>query len=58
MLEDSYRKQVEIDFQQCMLKMDTAEIKQFTVMRDLNMKNGQGFALVYSITAQCTFNDL
>lgn len=27
-------------------------------MRDLYMKNGQGFILVYSITAQSTFNDL
>ena len=27
-------------------------------MRDLYMKNGQGFVLVYSITAQATFNDL
>ncbi|KAF7480779.1 Hypothetical predicted protein [Marmota monax] len=27
-------------------------------MRDLYMKNGQGFAMVYSITAQSTFNDL
>ena len=27
-------------------------------MRDLYMKNGQGFVLVYSITAQGTFNDL
>src|SRR4029434_7254262 len=27
-------------------------------MRDLYMKNGQGFALVYSNTAQSTFNDL
>ena len=27
-------------------------------MRDLYMKNGQGFVLVYSITAQSTFNDL
>lgn len=32
--------------------------EQFTAMRDLYMKNGQGFALVYSITAQSTFNDL
>lgn len=27
-------------------------------MRDLYMKNGQGFILVYSITSTSTFNDL
>ena len=32
--------------------------EQFTAMRDLYMKNGQGFVLVYSITGQATFNDL
>ncbi|PKU48558.1 hypothetical protein llap_1186 [Limosa lapponica baueri] len=58
-IEDSYRKQVEVDAQQCMLEiLDTAGTEQFTAMRDLYMKNGQGFALVYSITAQSTFNDL
>eukprot|EP00117_Sycon_ciliatum_P015217 scpid63110/ scgid15157/ Ras-related protein Rap-1b len=58
-IEDSYRKQVEVDGQQCMLEiLDTAGTEQFTAMRDLYMKNGQGFALVYSITAQATFNDL
>ncbi|KAL1269804.1 hypothetical protein QQF64_032093 [Cirrhinus molitorella] len=58
-IEDSYRKQVEVDGQQCMLEiLDTAGTEQFTAMRDLYMKNGQGFALVYSITAQSTFNDL
>jgi len=58
-IEDSYRKQVEFDGQQCMLEiLDTAGTEQFTAMRDLYMKNGQGFVLVYSITAQSTFNDL
>ncbi|XP_018496058.1 ras-related protein Rap-1b [Galendromus occidentalis] len=58
-IEDSYRKQVEVDGQQCMLEiLDTAGTEQFTAMRDLYMRNGQGFALVYSITAQSTFNDL
>merc|ERR1711922_93106 len=58
-IEDSYRKQVEVDGQQCMLEiLDTAGTEQFTAMRDLYMKNGQGFVLVYSITAESTFNDL
>uniref|UniRef100_A0A7N9APR0 Ras-related protein Rap-1A-like n=1 Tax=Mastacembelus armatus TaxID=205130 RepID=A0A7N9APR0_9TELE len=55
----SFLQQVEVDGQQCMLEiLDTAGTEQFTAMRDLYMKNGQGFALVYSITAQSTFNDL
>jgi len=58
-IEDSYRKQVEVDNDQYMLEiLDTAGTEQFTAMRDLYMKNGQGFVLVYSIIAQSTFNDL
>lgn len=58
-IEDSYRKQVEVDGTQCMLEiLDTAGTEQFTAMRDLYMKNGQGFALVYSITSQSTLQDL
>uniref|UniRef100_A0A8C7H0J2 RAP1B, member of RAS onco family n=1 Tax=Oncorhynchus kisutch TaxID=8019 RepID=A0A8C7H0J2_ONCKI len=51
-IEDSYRKSLA----SCMSLSPPQE--QFTAMRDLYMKNGQGFALVYSITAQSTFNDL
>eukprot|EP00053_Salpingoeca_punica_P020435 m.211573 g.211573 ORF g.211573 m.211573 type:complete len:187 (+) comp18557_c0_seq1:134-694(+) len=58
-IEDSYRKQVEVDGHQCMLEiLDTAGTEQFTAMRDLYMRNGQGFVLCYSITSQSTFNDL
>ena len=46
-IEDSYRKQVEVDRQQCMLEiLDTAGTEQFTAMRDLYMNNGQGFVMV------------
>ncbi|KAI8384013.1 ras related protein 1b [Blakeslea trispora] len=58
-IEDSYRKQVEVDGQQCMLEiLDTAGTEQFTAMRDLYMKNGQGFILVFSIISQVTLTDL
>merc|ERR1711997_462391 len=58
-IEDSYRKQVEVDNCLCMLEiLDTAGTEQFTAMRDLYMKNGNGFVLVYSITTQSSFMDL
>ncbi|XP_031229798.1 ras-related protein Rap-1A-like [Mastomys coucha] len=38
--------------------MGKSALEQFIARRDLYMKSGQGFALVYSITAQSTFNDL
>ena len=58
-IEDSYRKQVEVEGQQCMLEiLDTAGTEQFTAMRDLYMKNGQGFILVYSIISPSTFDEL
>eukprot|EP01099_Mayorella_cantabrigiensis_P000535 TRINITY_DN1242_c0_g1_i3.p1 TRINITY_DN1242_c0_g1~~TRINITY_DN1242_c0_g1_i3.p1 ORF type:complete len:218 (-),score=74.65 TRINITY_DN1242_c0_g1_i3:210-863(-) len=58
-IEDSYRKNVEVDGQQYLLEiLDTAGTEQFTAMRDLYMKDGQGFVLAYSIIAQSTFSDL
>lgn len=38
--------------------LDTAGTEQFTAMRDLYMKNGQGFLLVFSITSSVTLTDL
>lgn len=58
-IEDSYRKQVEVDGTPVTLEiLDTAGTEQFTAMRDLYMKNGHGFLLVYSITSLATFHDL
>ncbi|KAL5965854.1 Ras-related protein Rap-1b [Taenia solium] len=58
-IEDSYRKKVEVDNEQCILEiLDTAGTEQFTAMRDLYMKNGQGFVLTYSITSPPSLFDL
>ncbi|KAM7535224.1 hypothetical protein Aperf_G00000093777 [Anoplocephala perfoliata] len=58
-IEDSYRKKVEIDNEQCVLEiLDTAGTEQFSAMRDLYMKNGQGFILTYSITSPPSLFDL
>src|SRR5436305_14344342 len=58
-IEDSYRKQVEVDGTQCMLEiLDTAGTEQFTAMRDLYMTNGQGFILVFSMTSALSLEGL
>ncbi|CAG8616809.1 10253_t:CDS:2 [Cetraspora pellucida] len=58
-IEDSYKKQIEVDNQLCVLEiLDTAGTEQFAAMRDLYMKNGQGFILMFSITEQSTINEL
>uniref|UniRef100_A0A915KQA2 small monomeric GTPase n=1 Tax=Romanomermis culicivorax TaxID=13658 RepID=A0A915KQA2_ROMCU len=58
-IEDFYRKEIEVDGQPCVLEiLDTAGTEQFASMRDLYIKNGQGFVIVYSITAHQTFHDI
>jgi len=55
-IEDSYRKQVEIDAKACMLDiMDTAGQEEYSALRDQYMKTGEGFVLVYSITSFNSF---
>jgi|UniRef100_A0AC34G215 Ras-related protein Rap-2C len=58
-IEDFYRKEIEVDGAPSMLEiLDTAGTEQFASMRDLYIKNGQGFVVVYSITNQQTFHDI
>ena len=58
-IEDSYRRQANVDGKNVMLEiLDTAGTEQFKAMRDLYMRNGEGFILVYSVIALSTFNDL
>ncbi|KAI8589317.1 small G-protein Ras2 [Geranomyces variabilis] len=55
-IEDSYRKQVVIDDQPCILEvLDTAGQEEYTALRDQWIRDGEGFILVYSITSRSTF---
>lgn len=55
-IEDSYRKQVVIDQQSCMLEvLDTAGQEEYTALRDQWIRDGEGFVLVYSITSRSSF---
>jgi len=55
-IEDSYRKQVEIDGAACLLDiMDTAGQEEYSALRDQYMKTGEGFVLVYSVSSKSSF---
>ncbi|CAO3678992.1 unnamed protein product [Umbelopsis vinacea] len=55
-IEDSYRKQVVIDEQACVLEvLDTAGQEEYTALRDQWIRDGEGFLIVYSITSRATF---
>jgi len=55
-IEDSYRKQVVIDEEPCVLEvLDTAGQEEYTALRDQWIRDGEGFVLVYSIIAKSTF---
>jgi len=55
-IEDSYRKQVSIDDQTCLLDiMDTAEQYECSSMTDQYIRTGQAFVLMYSITSRASF---
>jgi len=58
-IEDFYRKEIEVDNTPSILEiLDTAGTEQFASMRDLYIKNGQGFILVYSLVNGQSFHDI
>ncbi|KAF2664642.1 ras-domain-containing protein [Microthyrium microscopicum] len=58
-IEDSYRKQVKIDNQSCMLEvLDTAGQEEYTALRDQWIRDGEGFVLVYSISSRQSFQKI
>jgi len=58
-VEDFYRKEIEVDGDPAILEiLDTAGTEQFASMRDLYIKNGQGFIIVFSLTSRQSFQDI
>ncbi|CAO1616643.1 unnamed protein product [Sympodiomycopsis kandeliae] len=58
-IEDTYRKVIVIDGQQALVEiLDTAGTEQFMALKELYMKSGQGFVLVFSLTHLGSVNEL
>eukprot|EP01098_Paradermamoeba_levis_P001620 TRINITY_DN1188_c0_g1_i1.p1 TRINITY_DN1188_c0_g1~~TRINITY_DN1188_c0_g1_i1.p1 ORF type:complete len:226 (-),score=57.56 TRINITY_DN1188_c0_g1_i1:117-794(-) len=58
-IEDSYRVDKNFGKKTVQLEiLDTAGTEKFTAMRDLYMKNGQAFVLMFSVIVGSTFRDL
>jgi GTPase KRas protein len=58
-IEDSYRKQVTIDSNTCLLDiLDTAGQEEYSAMRDQYMRTGQGFILTYAITSRQSYDEI
>jgi len=58
-IEDSYRKQVNIDESVALLDiLDTAGQEEFASMQDQWIREGKGFLLVYTITSMQSFEEM
>lgn len=58
-IENSYRKQMKVDDEMCTLDiLDTAGQEEYAVMRHQYIRQGQGFALVYSVASKDTFESM
>ncbi|KAK4471960.1 hypothetical protein MN116_005339 [Schistosoma mekongi] len=58
-IEDSYRKQVVIDGEICLLDiLDTAGQEEYSAMRDQYMRTGQGFLCVFAVNNDKSYEDI
>lgn len=58
-IEDTFRKTIPIDGQDCLVEiLDTAGADTFVALKELYMKSGQGFILVFSLTHLGSVNEL
>jgi GTPase KRas protein len=58
-IEDSYRKQVVIDNESCLLEiLDTAGQEEFTALRDQWIRDCEGFVIIYSIISHSSFEQI
>uniref|UniRef100_A0A914GVW2 Small monomeric GTPase n=1 Tax=Globodera rostochiensis TaxID=31243 RepID=A0A914GVW2_GLORO len=58
-IEDSYRKQVLIDGETCLLDiLDTAGQEEYSAMRDQYMRTGEGFLLVFALNEYKSFENI
>nr|XP_044991124.1 GTPase HRas-like [Jaculus jaculus] len=58
-IKDSYRKQVVIDGETCLLDiLNTAGQEAYSAMRDQNMQTGEGFLCVFAINNTKSFEDI
>jgi len=56
---DSYRKQVVIDGETCLLDiLDTAGQEEYSAMRDQYMRTGEGFLLVFALNEAKSFENV
>ncbi|KAJ3439316.1 ras-like protein rasd [Anaeramoeba flamelloides] len=58
-IEDSYRKQLVIEGETCILDiLDTAGSEEFSMMKDTYLLEGEGFLIVYSIVSRNSFDEV
>ncbi|KAJ3444924.1 ras-like protein rasd [Anaeramoeba flamelloides] len=58
-IEDSYRRQMLIDKETCLLDiLDTAGQEEYSTLKDSYMREGEGFLVVYAINSRNSFDEV